>query len=100
MNILADPLHIHTGLLVFFTVCIVGRRFKSTALPLICVIVVEVALLWPGLTGSSDQRQMALASFLSAIVWPFAIVVLSRLGLLNLLSGAPPSHREGTSGNS
>lgn len=86
MNISFDPLHMHAGLLVFFTALVAFRGFGSTALPLVCVIAVEVVLLWSGLTGEESQGRLALNSFLSAIVWPFAIVVLGRLGLLGLLA--------------
>ena len=86
MNISFDPLHMHAGLLVFFTALVAFRGFGSTALPLVCVIAVEVVLLWSGLTGEESQGSQALNSFLSAIVWPFAIVVLGRLGFLGLLA--------------
>jgi L-lactate permease len=86
MNISFDPLHMHAGLLVFFVALVAFRGFGSTALPLVCVIAVEVVLLWSGLTGEASQGRLALNSFLSAIVWPFAIVVLGRLGLLGLLA--------------
>jgi|TARA_R110000868_G_scaffold141256_3_gene357610 L-lactate permease len=86
MNITFDPLHMHAGLLVFFTALVAFRGFGSTALPLICVIAVEVVLLWSGLTGEESQGRLALNSFLSAIIWPFAIVVLGRLGFLGLLT--------------
>jgi cell shape-determining protein MreD len=90
MNVSFDPFHIHAGLLVFFTALVALRGFRSTALPLVCVIVVEVVLLWSGLTGNDAQRRIALNSFLSAIIWPFVIVALDRFGILSLLA---PAHR-------
>lgn len=89
MNVTFDPLHIHAGLLVFFTALVALRGFRSTALPLVCVIAVEVVFLWSGLTGDDAERRIAMNSFLSAIVWPFVIVVLGRFGILSLL--APPA---------
>ncbi|WP_108461641.1 hypothetical protein [Devosia naphthalenivorans] len=86
MDVSFDPLHMHAGLLVFFTALVVFRGFGSTALPLVCVVAVEVVLLWSGLRGAEPEGQLALNSFLSAIVWPFVIVVLGRLGLLALLA--------------
>ena len=98
MNISFDPFHRHAGLLVFFAALVAFRGFGSTALPLVCVILVEVVLLWSGLTGEESQGRLALNSFLSAIVWPFAIVILGRVGLLGLLapSRASPSSRGNT----
>lgn len=87
MNISFDALHMHTGLLVFFAALVIFRGFRSTAVPLICVIAVEVVLLWSGLTGPIEEGRPALNSFLSAIIWPFVIVVLGRLGLLGGLVG-------------
>jgi L-lactate permease len=88
MNVSFDPLHMHAGLLVFFIALVAFRGFGSTALPLVCVIAIEVALLWSGLTGAEPEARLALNSFLSAILWPFAIVVLGRMGLLTSLTPA------------
>lgn len=96
MNISFDPLHMHAGLLVFFTALVAFRGFGSTAIPLFCVIGVEVALLWSGLMGAEAEGRLALNSFLSAIIWPFVIVVLSRLGLLALLAPARAAQRVGS----
>lgn len=85
MNISFDPLHMHTGLMVFFATLVVFRGFKLNALPLLCVILVEVVLLWSGLTGPEAAGRQALNSFLSAIIWPFVITILARLGLLGAL---------------
>lgn len=74
-----DLLHMHAGLLVFFTAFVAFRDFGSTVLPVICVIAVEIVLLWSGLTGEESRGRLSLNSFLSAIIWPFAIVVLGRL---------------------
>lgn len=95
MNVSFDPFHMHAGLLVFFAALVVFRGFGSTTLPLLSVIVVEVALLWAGLAGEESVGRPALNSFLSAIIWPFVITVLGRLGLLGPLATFEATTRRG-----
>ncbi|QQR40075.1 hypothetical protein [Devosia rhizoryzae] len=85
MNITFDPFHMHAGLAVFFVTLAVMRKTGSTLIPLLSVIVVEVILLWPGLTGPESEGRIALNAFLSAIIWPFVISVLGQIGFLEAL---------------
>ncbi|QQR40089.1 hypothetical protein [Devosia rhizoryzae] len=85
MNVTFDPFHMHAGLAVFFVTLAVLRKTGSTLIPLLAVIVMEVVLLWPGLTGPEAEGRVALNGFLSAIIWPFVITVLGQLGLLEAL---------------
>lgn len=86
MNAFFDPLHISTGLAIFFTAVVLTRGFASTAIPILCVIVFEVIVLWgPAVQGSAVSHD-AILKLLGATAWPFVIVILGRLGLLNLLT--------------
>lgn len=91
MTAFFDPLHVATGLAIFLAAVVVLRGFGSTAVPLLCVLVFEVLVLWGPMLGGGGVAHDAILKLLGALFWPFVIVTLGRLGLLGLLTEHPIS---------